>query len=109
MRIITELDDSMLFEVIYTYNHPVPADEVKIYLKPNHKYWAIGSVEARPGKNVARFSVGLSSSNMKKDHITRSYTRAIKISFEHYSPIKYKGVIWSELIKYRKYWKLKGS
>jgi hypothetical protein len=109
VRIITELDDNMLFEIIYTYNHPVPANEIKIVLIPNHKYWSVGSVEARPGKNVARFSVGLSSGNMKKDRVTRSYTRSIKISFEHYSPTKYKGVIWSELVKYRKYWKLKSS
>jgi hypothetical protein len=55
---------------------------------------------------VARATIGLSKSNMKKDRVMKSFTNTIGVRFEHYKPGKYLGVIWSEIIKYEKNWEL---
>lgn len=108
VRIITETDDKLVVDVIYTYQHKIPANEIKIYVTPDHAYWAVNNIQAERGLNVARASIGLSRRNMKKKWLSRSATRVLNIRFEHYPPDNtYKGVIWSETVKYRKNWILK--
>lgn len=106
VRVITETEDTLVVDVIYTYKHHIPAEEVKIYVTPNHGFWSTPSIKAEKGTHVARASIGLSRSNMKKKHKTRSKTTTLKIRFEHYKPKKYMGVIWSETVKYKKKWRL---
>ncbi len=106
VRVITETDDLLVVDVIYTYKHKVPPEEIKIYVTPNHAYWSVNQVQASDGTNVARATIGLSRSNMKKDRVKKSFTNTIGVRFEHYKPGKYIGVIWSEVIKYEKNWKL---
>jgi len=106
VRLITETKDTLVIDVIYTYEHKIPASEIKIYVMPNHGYWSTNPIQASKGHHVGRVSIGLSRSNMKKDRVRHSFTNSIVIRFEHYPPKKYKGVIWSETIKYEKNWKL---
>ena len=106
-RVITETDDTLVVDVLYTYEHRIPADQMKIYVKPNHGYWSTNSIQVERGYQVGRARIGLSPSNMKRDRVKKSSTDTIMVSFEHYSPRKYKGVIWSETIKFNKDWKLK--
>jgi len=106
VRIITETDDLLVVDVIYTYKHKIPAEEIKIYVTPNHAYWSVNQIQASAGTNVARATIGLSKSNMKKDRVRKSFTNTIGVRFEHYKPGKYLGVIWSEIIKYEKNWEL---
>ena len=107
VRIITETDDTLVVDVIYTYGHNIPEEKIKIFITPNHGYWSTQQVQAYRGKNVARASISLSRSNMKKAGVTRSFTNTLSVRFEHYKPKKYLGVIWSEIVKYEKNWILK--
>lgn len=108
VRLITETDDTLVVDVIYTYKHKIPANEMRIYVTPNHGYWSVNNIQVEQGLNVGRARMGLSRSNMKKKWVTRSFTDTIGIRFEHYPPNNtYKGVIWSETVKYEKNWKLK--
>jgi len=108
VRLITETDDTLVVDVIYTYKHKIPANEVRIYVTPNHGYWSVNHLQVSEGLNVGRVNMGLSRGNMKKKWVTRSFTDTIGIRFEHYPPDNtYKGVIWSETVKYQKHWKLK--
>ena len=105
VRIITEMDDRLVVDVIYTYEHDVPTEEVKIFVTPNHGYWSTNDIKVSRGQNVGRATIGLSESNMKKARVTRSTTDVLRISFDHYKPKKYMGSIWSETIKYHKKWR----
>jgi len=108
VRVITETDDMLVIDVIYTYKHKIPASEVRIYATPNHSYWSVNHLQVSEDLNVGRVNMGLSRNNMKKKWVTRSFTDTIKIRFEHYPPDNtYKGIIWSETVKYQKRWKLK--
>lgn len=108
VRLITETDDTLVVDVIYTYKNKIPANEIRIYVTPNHGYWSVNHLQAEKGLNVGRVRMGLSRSNMKKKWLTRSFTNTFTIRFEHYPPDNtYKGIIWSETIKYEKNWTLK--
>ncbi len=107
VRIITETNDTLVVDVIYTYKHKIPANEIRMYVTPDHAYWSVNHIDVESGLNVGRASIGLSRSNMKRKWVTRSSTSTIAIRFEHYPPDNtYKGVIWSETVKYKKNWKL---
>lgn len=107
VRVISETDDNLVVDVIYTYEDQIPPEQVKLFVTPNHGYWSVADIKVKRGKNVGRASIGLSKGNMNKDHKTRSFTNTIRTSFEHYLPKKYLGVIWSETVKYEKNWTLK--
>jgi len=107
VRVITETEDSLVVDVIYTYEHRIPPEEIRIFVLPNHGYWAANSIQAARGRNVARATIGLSRRNMDRDHVRRSFTNTLRITFDHYAPEKYYGSIWSELVRYEKNWTLK--
>lgn len=108
VRLITETEDTLVVDVIYTYKNKIPANEIRIYVTPNHGYWSVNHLQVEKGLHVGRARMGLSRSNMKKKWVTRSFTNTFTIRFEHYPPDNtYKGIIWSETIKYEKNWTLK--
>ena len=107
VRIVAETDDSLEVDVIYTYQHKIPAEQIKLYITPNHNYWAVAPQKIERGQGVARASIGLSKGNMKKDRRRRSTTDKIFIRFDHYLPKKFVGNIWSKTIKYKKQWRLR--
>jgi len=107
VRIVSETDDSLEVDVIYTYQHKIPAEQIKLYITPNHNYWSVAPQKIERGQGVARASIGLSKGNMKKDRRRRSTTDKIFIRFAHYLPKKFVGNIWSKTIKYKKQWRLR--
>ena len=107
VRVVFEDKSRITLDVIYTYEHDIPADEIKIGAYPNHAYWSVQSARAKPGKNVVRLTTGLSKSNMDKDYKNYSSTSSIRIAFHHYPPDNtYGGTIWDKTVKYRKEWRL---
>jgi len=107
VRIVSETDDSLEVDVIYTYQHKVPADQIRLYITPNHNYWRVAPQKIERGQGVVRASIGLAESNMKKDRRRRSTTDKIFIRFDHYLPQKFVGNIWSKTVKYKKQWRLR--
>ena len=108
IRIVSETDDALLMDVSYTYEHrDIPAEEIKVFMMPNHKYWSVASVRAEKGFSLARIRIGLSSSNLEKDKKWRSFTSLLEVRFEHYPKNgSYGGVIWRHSVPYDKHWRL---
>jgi hypothetical protein len=107
VKITSESEDELGVEIVYTYNHEVPAEQIKLFIMPDHGYWSTRDIMISEGKNVGRTSIGLSKSNMKKDNVTSSDTTKLRIHFEHYLPKKYVGSVWREDVKFDKHWELK--
>ncbi|WP_444995627.1 hypothetical protein [Aliikangiella sp. IMCC44359] len=106
VKIVAESRDSLTIDFIYTYEHEVPADEIKLFVMPDHGYWRTNDVKIARGKNGARAIIGLSKSNMTKDAVTDSQTTKLRFRFDHYQPKKYLGNIWGQDIEYKKIWQL---
>lgn len=104
VKIISETNDTLTVDFIYTYDHQVPAEEIKLYVLPDHGYWQASAVKIFKGKHGARAVIGLSSYNMDKDKVTESSTTKLKFMFDHYLPKKYMGNIWSQEVAYQKHW-----
>lgn len=106
VKVVTETKDSLTLDFIYTYNHDIPADEVKLFVLPDHGYWSTQDVKITKGTNAARVIIGLSKGNMDKDNVTESDTTKLRFRFDHYQPEKYLGNIWGEDVPYEKHWEL---
>ncbi len=106
IRVVSEQDDSLTLDVSYRYDDPVPAEQIKLFVLPDHGYWSSNSARVYRGENVARLQIGLSESNMVKDGVTESSTEKLRIRFEHYQPGKYVGNVWGQDVPYQKLWKL---
>ncbi len=106
VKVVAQTDDSLTLDFIYTYNHSVPADEIQLFVLPDHGYWSTQHVKINNGTNVARVIIGLSKSNMHKDNLSESDTTKLRFRFDHYLPNKYMGNIWGEDIPYNKHWEL---
>ncbi len=106
VKIVSETDDSLTLDFIYTYFHEVPAEEIKLFVMPDHGYWNTRDVKVSKGKHSARVIIGLSKSNMAEDNVTESDTTKLRFRFEHYQPQKYLGNVWGEDIPFEKHWVL---
>jgi len=104
VKIESETDDTLTVDFIYTYNHEVPAEEIKLFVLPDHGYWQASEVKISKGKHGARVIIGLSDYNMKKDNVTESKTTKLRFRFDHYLPKKYMGNVWGQDINYEKHW-----
>ena len=104
VRIDSETKDSLTVEFIYTYNHEIPPEEVKLFVLPDHGYWQTADVKVSKGKHGARTIIGLSKRNMEKDEVSESESTKLRFRFDHYLPDKYMGNIWGQDIEYRKHW-----
>jgi hypothetical protein len=107
VKIESETDDSLSLSFSYTYNHSIPADEIKLFVMPDHNYWSTQDVKVSRGTNAATVNIGLSKSNMEKDNVTESDTTKLSFRFEHYQPTEYLGNVWGLDIPYEKHWTLK--
>lgn len=105
VKIITETNDSLTVDFIYTYEHDVPANEIKLFVMPDHGYWSTRDVKISKGKHGARAVIGLSKRNMNKDNVTESETTKLRFRFDHYLPRKYLGNIWGHDVVFHKKWK----
>jgi len=102
---MTETIDSLTVDFIYTYEHDVPANEIKLFVMPDHGYWSTRDVKISYGKHSARAIIGLSTRNMKKDNVAESETTKLRFRFDHYQPRKYLGNVWGHDVAYHKKWK----
>jgi hypothetical protein len=106
VKVVTQTDDSLTLDFIYTYNHPVPASEIQLFVLPDHGYWSTQHVKISSGTHAARVIMGLSKSNMHKDNVSESDTTTLRFRFDHYLPNKYMGNIWGEDVPFDKHWEL---
>jgi len=106
VRIEAESDDSLTVALEYSYRHQVPAQEIKLFVMPDHMYWNTRAIDVQPGRHQAQAIIGLSKRNMAKDSVTESRTSRLRIRFEHYEPERYVGNIWGLDVDYPKQWKL---
>ncbi|MEW6997437.1 hypothetical protein AADZ86_07020 [Colwelliaceae bacterium BS250] len=104
VKIESETADTLTVDFIYTYNHEVPAEQIKLYILPDHGYWQASEVKISKGKHGARVIIGLSDYNMKKDNVTESKTTKLRFRFDHYLPNKYMGNVWGQDVDYQKHW-----
>jgi hypothetical protein len=106
VKIVAETDSSLTVEFSYTYNHSVPANEIKLFVMPDHGYWNTKDVKIIQGTHTATAIIGLSKNNMAKKNVTESDTTKLRFRFDRYQPQKYLGNVWGEDIPYDKHWKL---
>jgi len=106
VTVLQELPDSALMEVRYHYSGDVPANEVKLFIGMNSPYLYLASGTLHAGDGVLTLSLGLNDSKMKKEKIGQFKTHRMNISFEHYPPGAYKGVLADTTIPYNKNWSL---
>lgn len=104
VKIASETNDSLTLDFIYTYEHEIPSEEIKLFVMPDHAYWSTNSVKISKGKHGARALIELSARNMKKDNVTESGTTKLRFRFDHYQPNKYLGNVWGQDIKFYKKW-----
>ncbi|WP_456373166.1 hypothetical protein [Thiolapillus sp.] len=106
MVLLNEDDDFIQLEVDYEYAGNAPADQVKLFVMPNHGYWLEKAIEVKPGRNLGRMTIGLSRGNMEAKKVTASTTTLLTVSFDHYKPEKYVGALYQETVPFRKEWAL---
>jgi len=105
VTVLQELPDSVLMEIRYHYSDTTPANEVKMFIGLGSKYLYLGSNTIQSGDGVLRLAVGLNESDMKQDKISQFKSDRMQVSFEHYPPGQYKGVLASTYIPFMKEWK----
>lgn len=106
VTMLQELPESVLMEVKYHYSGSAPANEVKMFVGMESKYLYLGNDTIHPGDGVLRLAVGMIESDMKQEKIRSFKTERMHISFEHYAPGSYQGVLGTTKIPYSKEWKL---
>lgn len=105
VKVVSETSDTLTVDFVYTYNHEIPAKEIKLYVMPDHGYWRTSHVQISKGKHGARAIIGLSKTNMERDKVTESETTKLRFRFDHYLPKKYMGNVWGQDIEYQKHWR----
>ena len=109
VTLLQHSEDAVLLELKYHYNAPAPAQEVKLFVGMYSKYLYLGSAQVQQGDGIARIQIGLNDSDMHKDGIRNFRTESMQISFEHYAPDAYKGVLASTVLPFNKDWSLKSQ
>src|SRR5574340_856983 len=105
--VVQETDYSLILDVFYTYQDEVPAEEVKLFVLPDMPYWASNSLPVEKGSNVGHLSIDLYEKKMKEDQVNQYETSKLTVSFDHYSPEKFNGSIYKQIIPFKKIWKLR--
>jgi hypothetical protein len=106
VNLIQDRPEQIMLELEYSYKGSTPANQVKLFVFMNSSYTYIGSTDVMKGTHIRRVSIGLNASEMKKDERYEFKTHDISISFEHYLPDKYVGVITRTMFPYEKRWYL---
>lgn len=105
--VVQETDCSLILDVFYTYKHEIPNNEIKLFVLPDMPYWASNSITVDKGSNVGRVSIDLYEKKMKEDQVYQYETSKLTISFDHYSPEKFNGSIYKQIVPFRKIWKIR--
>lgn len=106
VSLIQDRPEQIMLEVEYTYAGKIPAEQIKLFVYMGSPYSYIGSTDVVRGTHKRRVSIQLIASDLKKDNRYDFTTHEITLSFEHYRPDKYMGVITKTMFPYEKYWQL---
>lgn len=105
VTVVQETDYSLILDVFYTYQGDVPAEEVKLFVLPDMPYWASNPVPVRKGRNSGRVSIDLYEKKMEEEQVNQYETSKLTVTFDHYSPEKFNGTTYREIIPFNKTWK----
>ena len=103
--VVQETNYSLVLDVFYTYNDDVPNEEVKLFALPDTPYWASNPISVGKGSKVGRVSIDLYEKKMEEDQVDQYESSKLTISFDHYSPEKFIGSIYRQIIPFKKIWK----
>ncbi len=106
VRVLQQSPDALLLELDYHYSSPIPAHEVKIYVGMFSSYLYLGEAVVQQGASTARMRLSIIDSKMQEDGINNFRTETMQISFQHYAPDGYKGVLTGTDIAFTKEWAL---
>jgi hypothetical protein len=106
VSLIQERPAQLMLELEYTYQGSIPAEQIKLFIYMNSAYTYIGSIDVLKGTHIRRLIIGLNETAMKKDQRYEFTTHNITVSFEHYLPNKYMGVITRTAFPFEKRWLL---
>ncbi|TAN42145.1 MAG: hypothetical protein EPN25_03760 [Nitrospirae bacterium] len=103
--VVQETDYSLILDLFYTYQDDVPNEEVKLFVLPDMPYWTTNPIPVAKGSNRGRVSIDLYEKKMEEDQVDAYETSKLTLSFDHYSPEKFNGSIYKEIIPFKKIWK----
>lgn len=106
VKVLQQSPDALLLELDYHYNSPIPAHEVKLYVGMYSSYLYLGDAVVQQGASTARMHMSIIDSKMQEDGIKNFRTETMQISFQHYAPDGYKGVLTGTDIPFTKEWAL---
>ena len=106
VNLIQNRPEQIMLELEYTYKGSIPAEQVKLFVYMGSSYTYIGNTDILRGTHKRRISIELIASDLKKDNRYEFTTHDISMSFEHYLPDKYMGVITRTMFPYEKHWQL---
>lgn len=106
VSVILDRPEQIMLELEYTYEGPIPAKQIKLFVYMNSPYTYIGSTDVIRGTHSRRISIALDNTDLKKDDRFEFTTHEISMSFEHYLPEKYMGVVTKTMFPYKKHWQL---
>lgn len=106
VKVLQQSPDALLLELDYHYSSPIPANEVKIFVGMFSAYLYLGDAVVQQGAGTARMHMSLIDSKMQEDGIKHFRTETMQISFQHYAPDGYKGVLTNTDIPFVKEWAL---
>ncbi|MHB8881328.1 MAG: hypothetical protein ACYC69_07425 [Thermodesulfovibrionales bacterium] len=102
--VVQETDYSLILDLFYTYQNDVPNEEVKLFVLPDMPYWTTNPIPVDKGRSRGRVSIDLYEKKMKEDQVDEYETSKLTLSFDHYSPEKFNGSIYQEIIPFKKIW-----
>lgn len=106
VSLLQDRADQIMLELEYTYEGSIPANQIKLFVYMGSPYTYIGSTDIVGGTHKRRVSIGLIGSDLKKENRYDFTTHEISMSFEHYLPGKYMGVVTRAMFPYEKHWQL---
>lgn len=104
VKVLQQSPDALLLELSYHFSAPIPANEVKIYVGLFSKFLYLGDGGVQQGDGTVRMRLSIIDSRMQEAGIESFRTESMQISFEHYAPDGYKGVLASTVLPYTKAW-----
>jgi hypothetical protein len=97
---------AMMLEVDYFYSDPIPPSEIKLFTSVDSSLVYFDHIKVHTGVGKSRTHISLNETRMNENTIQSFDSSEIRISFEHYPPGAYKGVLHKTLIPFQKHWSL---
>ncbi|MEP3526093.1 MAG: hypothetical protein ABJN24_11795 [Hyphomicrobiales bacterium] len=110
VKIVGNFHDTLTVDFTYTYDHDIPAEEVRLFVTPNHEYWRARYVTIDKGTHTARAIINLSNKKMHTHGKAETHSTELFFRFGHYvvsqvtGKTKFKGNFWDQTVNFRKTW-----